>query len=75
MAFDADMNVLEEQFSNKVAAFEKAAAADAVSRVLCSESADSVSSSQLSNVDDQGASYRGKVGGVTAVGSTSSSSK
>lgn len=56
-AFDFNLNVTEEYFSNKVAAFEKAAAADAVTQDMCSgsESADSIDSEQLFSNDDQSA--------------------
>ena len=53
MAFECNLNVTEDYFSNKVAAFEKAAAADAVTQVLCSESDGSTSGDQLFTSDDQ----------------------
>ena len=54
-AFDFNLNVTEEYFLNKVAAFEKAAAADAVTQDKCSESVGSVDSDQLFYNDDQSA--------------------
>jgi len=54
-AFDYNLNVTEEYFLNKVAAFEKAAAADAVTQDKCSESGSSMTSDQLFTSDDQNA--------------------
>lgn len=43
-AFDFNLNITEEYFLNKVAAFEKAAAADAVTHDKCTEYASSINS-------------------------------
>ena len=58
MAFNANLNVSEDYFSNKVAAFEKAAAANAATpdQDLCSQSQGSFASDQLFTTDDQNAS-------------------
>ena len=41
LAFNCNINVGEERFTNKIASLEKAAAADVSIQVLCSESAES----------------------------------
>ena len=55
MAFDFNLNVEEEYLLNKVAAFEKAAAADVAPQDMCSKSANSVDSDQLFTSEDQNA--------------------
>lgn len=52
LAFDCNVNVSEEYFSNKIAALEKMAVADMATEVLCSASVKSSSSATIYNAGD-----------------------
>ena len=54
MAFDFNIYVPEERFTNKIAALEKSAAADVPVQVLCTQSIESAteSSDSVSNTDE-----------------------
>ena len=54
VAFNCNISITEERFSNKIAALEKAAAAEQAVQILCSESVSSAETHEASSASGDG---------------------